>query len=54
MSAVQEAYREFGVKVYSIVAMSDIIAAIEKGIVEGKEFLPAMYEYRKHTARTDC
>ena len=47
LSAVQEAYREFGVKVYSIVTMTDIIAAIEKGIVEGKEFLPAMYEYRK-------
>ncbi len=46
-SAVQEAYKEFGVKVYSIVTMADIIAAIEKGVVEGKEYLPAMYGYRK-------
>lgn len=46
-SAVQEAYAEFGVKVYSIVTMADIIGAIEKGVIEGKEYLPAMYAYRK-------
>ena len=46
-SAVQETYKEFGVKVYSIVTMADIISAIEKGVIDGKEYLPAMYEYRK-------
>lgn len=47
LSAVQEVYREFGVKVYSIVTMADIISAIEDGIIEGKEYLSKMYEYRK-------
>ena len=47
LSAVQEAYKEFGVKVYSIVTMADIISVIEKGVIDGKEYLPAMYEYRK-------
>ena len=47
LSAVQEVYKEFGVKVYSIVTMSDIISAIEEGIIEGKEYLEKMKEYRK-------
>ena len=47
LSAVQEVYREFGVKVYSIVTMADIISAIEDGIIVGKEYLSKMYEYRK-------
>ena len=47
LSAVEEAYKEFGVKVYSIVTMADIIAAIESGVIEGKEHLSAMYDYRK-------
>ncbi len=46
-SAVQEVYKEFGVKVYSIVTMADIIAAIEDGITDGKEYLDKMKEYRK-------
>ncbi|MDE7453427.1 MAG: orotate phosphoribosyltransferase [Clostridia bacterium] len=46
LSAVQEAYREFGVKVYSIVSMSDIISAIEDGTIPGKEYLSKMKEYR--------
>ncbi|MGN1061285.1 MAG: orotate phosphoribosyltransferase, partial [Candidatus Coproplasma sp.] len=45
-SAVQEVYEEFGVKVYSIVTMADIIEAIEDGIIEGKEYLDKMKEYR--------
>ncbi|MDE5943238.1 MAG: orotate phosphoribosyltransferase [Clostridia bacterium] len=45
-SAVQEAYKEFGVKVYSIVSMADIISAIESGIIAGKEYLSKMKEYR--------
>lgn len=47
LSAVQEVYKEFGVKVYSIVTMADIIDAIENGIIEGKEYLGKMKEYRK-------
>ena len=27
--------------------MADIISAIEKGVIDGKEYLSAMYEYRK-------
>ena len=46
LSAVQEAYKEFGIKVYSIVTMQDIIGAIEEGVIEGKEYLGKMKEYR--------
>lgn len=47
LSAVQEVYKQFGVKVYSIVTMNDIINAIEEGIIEGKQYLGKMKEYRK-------
>lgn len=46
LSAVQEVYKEFGVKVYSIVNMNDIIEAIESGVIEGKEYLSQMKAYR--------
>lgn len=46
LSAVQEVYKEFGVKVYSIVTVSDIIEAIESGVVDGKEYLESMKAYR--------
>ena len=46
LSAVQEAYKEFGINVYSIVTMQDIIEAIEQGVIEGKEYLDKMREYR--------
>ena len=45
-SAVQEAYDEFGVRVYSIVTVEDIIEAIEAGVIGGKEHLEAMRAYR--------
>ena len=45
-SAVQEAYDEFGVKVYSIVTVEDIIEAIETGVIGGKEHLEALRAYR--------
>ena len=44
-SAVQSAYDEFGVKVYSIVTIKDIIGAIESGVIEGKEYLDSMTNY---------
>ena len=47
LSAVQSAYSDFGVKVYSIVTINDIIEAIENGLIEGKEYLEAMKAYRK-------
>ena len=45
-SAVEEAFDEFGIRVYSIVTMEDIIAAIEEGVIEGREYLDAMKAYR--------
>lgn len=46
-SAVQEVYKEFGVKVYSIVTINDIIDAIRNGVIEGREHLDAMLAYRE-------
>ena len=46
LSAVDQAYNDFGVKVYSIVNINDIIKAIQDGVVEGKEYLDKMLEYR--------
>ena len=46
-SAVQEVKAEFGIDVHAIVTMSDIIAAIENGIVNGKDYLPQMRSYRE-------
>lgn len=46
-SAVQEVSGEFGVNIYPIVTMNDIIEAIENGVVQGKEYLDKMIEYRK-------
>ena len=45
-SAVSAAFDEFGVKVYSIVTINDIIDALENGVIPGKEYVPAMKEYR--------
>ena len=45
-SAVQEVKAEFGIDVYSIVTVSDIIAAIESGVIDGKDYLPQMRAYR--------
>ncbi len=46
LSAVAQAKEEFGIDVYSVVTMDDIIEAIEKGVIDGKEYLPQMYTYR--------
>jgi len=45
LSAVQEIEREFGIKVFSIINIKDIIAALEDGLITGAERLPAMKEY---------
>jgi orotate phosphoribosyltransferase len=45
-SAVEDVYAEFGFKIYPIVTIKDIIAAIENGVIGGKEYLPRIKEYR--------
>lgn len=47
LSAVQEVYKEFGIPVYPIVTVQDIIEAIRTGVVDGREYLDKMIEYRK-------
>ena len=44
-SAVQDIYDEFGIKVYAIVTIKDVIEALETGAVAGKEYLQAMKDY---------
>ncbi len=46
-SAVQEIYDEFGIKVYPIVTLLDIIECIKDGDIDGKQYLDKMIEYRK-------
>ncbi|MBQ9376105.1 MAG: orotate phosphoribosyltransferase [Ruminococcus sp.] len=46
-SAVQEVYKEFGIKVYSIININDIIDAIKSGVIDGKEHLDNMLAYRE-------
>lgn len=45
-SAAMEVYENYGIKVYSIVTMQEIIEAIEEGVIKGREYLPAMRAYR--------
>ena len=47
LSAVQEVKNEFGISIYPIVTINDIIDAIGNGIIEGREYLDKMIEYRK-------
>lgn len=47
LSAVQEVYRDFGVKVYPIVTIEDIIAAMQNGVIGGADHLDKMLEYRE-------
>lgn len=44
-SAVQQAYEQEGVRVYSIVTIQDIVEALEAGVIEGKEHVPAILKY---------
>ncbi len=47
-SAAQEVLDEFGVNVYSIASIEDIIKALRSGEIEGREYLPAIEAYRKN------
>ena len=46
-SATLEAFETYGIPVYSIVTVSDIIEAIEEGVIPFREYLPAMRAYRR-------
>lgn len=46
-SAVQSVYEKYGVPVYSIVTMDDIIEGIKNEVIPGKEHLEAMLAYRE-------
>ena len=46
-SAVSEVYDEFGIKVYPIVTVLDVIECIKDGVIDGMEYLDKMIEYRK-------
>jgi len=46
-SAVQAVYEKYGVPVYSIVNMEDIIQGIRDEVIPGKEHLDAMLAYRE-------
>lgn len=46
-SAIQEVYEDFGIKVYPIVTIEDIIDCIKDGTIGGQEYLDKMLEYRK-------
>lgn len=48
LSAVQEVKNEFGIIIYPIVTINDIIKAIQNGIIDGQEYLNKMIEYRKN------
>ena len=45
LSAVEQVYKDYGIKVYSIVDIKDIMEAIEADVIEGKEYLSAIQEY---------
>lgn len=45
-SATREIEKKFGTKIYSIVTVDDIIAALEKGVIAGAEYLDALKQYR--------
>lgn len=45
VSAIEEAYEQFRVRVHSIATIYDVIAAIEDGIIGGREYLQAMKDY---------
>lgn len=47
LSAVQQAYEDYGIRVHSIVDINDIIDAIEKDIIPGREQLDSMKRYRE-------
>ena len=47
LSAVQEVYRDFGLKVYPIVTIEDIIDCMKHDLIPGAEYLSSMLAYRE-------
>ena len=47
LSAVQEVYRDFGLKVYPIVTIEDIIDCLKHDLIPGAEYLSSMLAYRE-------
>ncbi|MDR0222258.1 MAG: orotate phosphoribosyltransferase [Oscillospiraceae bacterium] len=47
ISTVRQIYSDFGINVFSVVNINDIIEAVENGVIDGKDFIPAMREYRE-------
>ncbi len=48
ISAIQEIYDKYKIKVYPIVTIIDIIDAIKNNDIQGKEYLEKIEEYRKN------
>lgn len=46
-SAIQEVYEQFGIKVYPIVTIIDIIDAIKNDVIDCKQYLDKMIAYRE-------
>lgn len=53
ISAVEEIKKDHGIWVFPIVTVLDVIKAIEDGIIEGKQYLEKMKEYRKQYGATN-
>jgi orotate phosphoribosyltransferase len=47
ISAVQEIESVYGIPVFAISTVSDIIECLKDGLIEGGEYLDRMYEYRE-------
>lgn len=47
LTSTNEIKQEFGVNIYSIVTVDDIIGALENGVISGSEYLKPMKEYRE-------
>lgn len=47
LSSLHEIELEFNVSIHAIVTLDDIIRALEKGLIAGSEYLPAMMHYRE-------
>lgn len=53
ISAVKEIERDFGIPVYSIATIHDIIDAVKAGAIEGKEYLESLIAYRERYGTND-
>ena len=47
LTTVNEIQQEFGIRVFSIVTVDDIISALQNGVIPGAEYLDAMKAYQK-------